>query len=624
MIRYLKLLGGLLTATALVACGGGGGSPGATPNNPGGGGTAKAVPATVEIFSSTPTLSSAANSTVTFTVVVKDANNQAIPDQTVTFSATSGNLTGALPAPSTGPAGQAITSVNLSPGADRSTRDITVTATAGGVSSSLVIPVVGTAISVSGDSSIIVGAQTTFTAKAVDSAGNPIPGVPLQISSALGNGLSSTTVTTNSQGAGTFVYTATRSGLDTLAVTALGVTSRATISVSSDEFRFVAPSTGTVIQIGVPQAVTVRFLSGGAPVAGATVNFSTTRGMVSPAVATTGADGQATTTVLSTSSGPANVVAQVAGAQVTLPVVFVATSPASVILQANPGAVPPNTAGSTTNQATLQAIVRDAAGNPVAGRTVNFTAVVDGSNGIISPGSSVTDANGIAISQFIPGALTTQNNGVVIQASVPGTGIVGNAVLTVSGQALFISIATGNLIGNLDDNVYEKEFSVYVTDVNGAPAANRVVNLSVWADSYGKGTLSPPAATGGAGSWSYSTTPTFCLNEDANRNGILDPGENDKVGDNANGKLEPGLPVAITPFVTTAANGFATFTLRYGENFANWVTTTITARTLVGGTESVKTQQYFLAASLPDMQGAAAPASQRSPFGVVQDCTDPN
>jgi hypothetical protein len=616
MIRYLKLLGGLLMATALVACGGGGGSPGATPNNPGGGGTAKAVPAAVDIFASTPTLSSAANSTVNFTVVVKDANNQAIPDQTVTFSATSGNLTGALPPPSTGAAGQAITSVSLSPGADRSTRDITVTARAGNVTSTIVIPVVGTTISVSGDSSIILGAQTTFTAKAVDSGGNPIPGATLQISSALGNGLSATSVTTNSQGAGTFVYTATRSGLDTISVTSLGVTSRATISVSSDEFRFVAPASGTTIGIGVPQAVTVRFLSGGVPVAGAAVTFSTTRGSVSPAVVTTGADGQASTTVLSTSSGPANVVAQVAGAQATLPVIFVATSPATLVLQANPGAVPPNATGSTANQSTLQATVRDAAGNPVSGRTVNFTAVVDGSNGIISPGTSVTDANGIAIAQFIPGALTTANNGVVIQATVLGTGVVGNATLTVSGQALFISIATGNVIGNLDVNTYEKEFAVYVTDVNGAPAANRVVTLSVWADNYWKGTLGQSED----GGWGYSSTPTFCLNEDGNRNGILDGGEDV----NNNGKLEPGLPVVVTPSVTTDSTGFATFKLRYGENYANWVSTTITARAVVGGTESVRTQTYFLFASAPDMAADNPPASVISPFGTATSCTNPN
>jgi len=616
MIRYLKLLGGLLMATALVACGGGGGSPGATPNNPGTGGTVKAVPAALEVFTSSATLSSAANSSVTFTVVVKDANNQAIPEQTVTFSATSGSLLGALPPPATGAAGQPVTGVTLSPGSDRSIRDIVVTVRAGGVSKDVTIPVVGTTLALSGDSSIILGGQTTYTVKASDSSGQPIVGATLQVTSSLANGLSASTLTTNSQGAATFVYSASKSGIDTVKVSGLGATASTTISVSSDEFRFVAPGSGSAIPIGTPQDVTIRFLSGGAPVVGATVNFSTTRGTVSVPSVVTGADGQATTTVSSTSSGPANIVAQVSGAQATLPVTFVATNPASLILQANPGAVAPNTAGSTANQSTLQAKVRDAAGNPVAGRIVNFTAVVDGSQGIISPGSSVTDASGVATAQFIPGGLTTAGNGVVIQASVPGTGVVGTANLTVSTQALFISIAEGNTIKNLDENTYEKPFSVYVTDVNGAPVTNRVVNLSVWVDEYGKGGLARFD-----GKWVYAGTPTFCVNEDTNRNGILDPGEDT----NTNGRLTPGLPVAIAPAaVTTDDKGFAEFSLQYGENYALWGDTTITARAVVGGTESVASHKYFLLMSAADATNEATPANVRSPFGVATVCTNPN
>jgi hypothetical protein len=620
MMRYLKLLGGLLFAAALTACGGGGGSPGATPNNPGGG-TTKAVPASLEVFTSSATLSSASNSSLTFTVVVKDSGNQAIPAQTVTFSASSGSLQGALPPPATGLAGQPVTGVSLQPGSDRSIRDITVTVRAGGVSKDVVIPVVGTTVSLAGDSSIILGGTTTFTARAVDSAGQPIPNAQLTLTSALGNGLSASTLTTNPQGAATFVYAASRSGLDTLTVSGLGVSSASFISVSSDEFRFVGPAAGTLIPIGVGQPVVVRFLSGGAPVAGATINFSTTRGTVNPPSVVTAADGTAATTVISSSSGPANIVAQAPGAQTTLPVTFVATSPATLILQANPGAVPPNLAGSTTNQSTLQAKVRDAAGNPVSGRIVNFTAIVDGSQGIISPGSSVTDASGVATAQFIPGGLTTAGNGVVIQASVPGTGVAGTANLTVSTQALFISIAEGNTITNLDENTYEKPFSVYVTDVNGAPAVNRVVTLSVWADEYGKGFL-----TFADDKWGYGGTPTWCLNEDANRNGILDAGEDGPANPqgNGNGKLEPGLPVVISPAtVTTDNTGFAQFKLQYGENFALWADTTITARAVVGGTESVATRKYFLLMSAADASNEATPANARSPFGTATQCTDP-
>ena len=55
------------------------------------------------------------------------ASNVAMRSQTVTFAASSGNIQGASPTPTTGEAGEAITKVSLSPGADRSNRVITVT-----------------------------------------------------------------------------------------------------------------------------------------------------------------------------------------------------------------------------------------------------------------------------------------------------------------------------------------------------------------------------------------------------------------------------------------------------------------------------------------------------------------
>jgi hypothetical protein len=319
--------------------------------------------------------------------------------------------------------------------------------------------------------------------------------------------------------------------------------------------------------------------------------------------------------VSSLTSGPATVLAQSGGAQATLAISFIATTPASVVLQANPGSIPPNTAGSTANSVSLQAIVRDAAGNPVAGRVVNFTAVADGSNGVITPGSGTTDANGTVVVQFIPGALTTASNGVVLSATVQGTSVTGTASLTVSGQALFISIGTGNEIENLNQTTYQKRFSVYVTDANGAPAANRIVNLAVFPDFYYKGFM-----TKGDDGW-VATRTAKCANEDINRNGILNPGEDT----NGDGLLTPGLPVVVSPAsVTTDATGFATFFLQYGENYAPWVDTTITARTTVGGTESVKTQLYTLLGAAEDFTGDNPPAGVINPFGSDASCTDPN
>lgn len=585
------------------------------------------VPASIEIFSSAPQVSSSQNSTVSFTVVVKDAQNRTMPTQTVTFSATSGDLAGALPARVTGPAGEPITGVTLSPGRDQSNRNIVLTATAGAIQQNATVAVTGSTVSVVGANSVLLGGTTSFTVTARDSAGTGIAGVPVAITSSLGNGLSPSSVVTDSSGTAQFNYLASKSGVDTLSASGLGTSVTKSVAISAEDFSFVSPAANASVAIGSSQPISVRLLSGGVPVAGRTVTFSTTRGTLSASTATTDANGQASTAVSSTTAGPASIGATAGTSQALLPVTFVANQPATLVLQANPGAVAPNQSGSTANQATIQATVRDASGNPVAGSVVNFTALSDLSNGTISPGSGVTDANGIVSVQFIPGALTTASNGVQIQAAVQGSGVSGTTFLTVSGQALFISIGRGVLLSQTTDPVYKKEFSVYVTDANGAAVPNKTVSLSVWPELYMKGfyTISaPPGST--TPIWLQGPAPAgitaTCANEDVNRNGILDSGEDV----NGNGKLDPGLPIVVTPSsVTTDSGGFATFYLQYGKNFATWLNTTITARATAAGTESVQTQGWIteaLAADISNIQ--VTPPFTTSPFGQASSCSNPN
>jgi hypothetical protein len=583
------------------------------------------VPASIEIFSSAPQVSSSPNSTVSFTVVVKDAQNRTMPTQTVTFSATSGDLAGALPARVTGSAGEPITGVTLSPGRDQSNRNIVLTATAGAIQQVATVAVTGTTISLGGANSVLLGGTTSFTVTARDSAGVGIAGAPVGITSRLGNGLSPSSVVTDASGSAQVNYLASKSGVDTLSASGLGASVTKSVAISAEDFAFLSPAANSSAAIGTSQPITVRLLSGGVPVAGRTVTFSTTRGTLTANSATTGADGQASTAVSSTTAGPASIVATAGTSQALLPLTFVANQPATLVLQASPGAVAPNQAGSTANQATLQATVRDVNGNPVAGSVVNFTALSDLSNGTISPGSGVTDANGMVSVQFIPGALATASNGVQIQAIVQGSGVSGTTFLTVSGQALFISIGRGALLGQTTDPVYKKEFSVYVTDANGAAVPNKTVTLSVWPDQYGKGIYAVGALPGSTALVWVQSVKAACPNEDVNRNGILDTTPpNEDV--NGNGKLDPGLPVVVTPSsVTTDSGGFATFFLQYGKNFATWLNTTITARATAGGTESIQTQTWTTEALATDISNAAVtPPFWLSPFGQASSCSDPN
>lgn len=620
MNRYFKALGTLFLAGVLAACGGGGGSAGNTgdpvdPTDP----TAPAV-AFIDVFTSATELQSASNSSISFTVLPKDANNQVIPNQAVTFSATSGNLSGALPAPTTGADGTPITGVTLSPGENRANRNITVTVAAGGVSQQVVIPVVGTNLGLSGDSFVVQGSTISYTVRATDSADSPIPGALLTVRSGNGNTVSPTNLTTNSQGVANFNFTGTQPGSDTITVSGLGTSASADISVSADEFKFLSPAANTNVDVNTNSTVRVQFLQGGVPVAGETINFSTTRGTITPAAVVTDANGRASATVRSSSAGPATIVAQTGSAQVTLQLNYVATAPSVLELQANPSAVAPNSGGSTNNQAALSAIVRDASGNPVANRVVSFTAVTDPSSGTISPATAMTDSSGTATTQFIPGASTTANNGVVIRATVQGTTVSGTTSLTVNTQALFIALSTGNVISNVEGSqtTYEKEFAVQVTDANGAAVANKAVTLAVVPQFYRKGDL-----TFDGSRWSYTNgTFTQCANEDTNRNGQLDAGEDF----NGNGTLQPGGPVSLSrATVTTDASGLATFTVQYGENYAEWIGVQIVAATTVGGTESSAAMNYLLLGAAPDYTNKnVAPAAVESPFGTATACSDPS
>ena len=579
-------------------------------------------PAFIDILPSSSTLSSAPSSEVTFVVTVKDAVNSAIPNQVVTFTATSGTLTGASPAPSTDASGK-ITTLSLSPGANSANRTITVTATAGSISKSINIPVVGTTVTVSGAGSALVGAPAlTYSVKALDSGGKAIGGASLTISSSAGNTVNPSTVTTDVSGSATFTYTPLAAGTDTLTVTGLGATATATVAISDQDFSFTLPASAAQMVVGASNAVQVCYKILGTvtpPTAG--VTFSTTRGTLGATVYPD-AQGCTSTTVSSTTAGPVTISAQMGTVRSSVTAAFIAVVPATIVLQANPGAVLPNAAGSTTNQSTLSATIRDANGNPVANQVVNFTAIQDGSNGSIVPGSGTTDSNGQTSVQFVPGALSTAANGVLVRATVQSNpALFSDANLTVSGNALFLSIGIASTLQALDEVTYKKQFSVYVTDANGAPAANRAVTLSVFPLAYGKGTLvwnasaEPPT-------WQYSaTSPTICANEDINRDGILNAGEDI----NLNGKLDPGLPVVISPStVTTDATGNATFFMSFGKNFAWWATTQITARASVGGTESSQFANYFLEMLTADAQSPSSPANQISPFGTATVCTNPN
>nr|WP_315208706.1 Ig-like domain-containing protein [uncultured Albidiferax sp.] len=619
MMRYLKVWALVLLALVMAACGGGG-----NPGSSSGGGTTPPVVSTVasiELLASAASLDSADSTKgVTITAFAKNTSNVGVAAQSVAFAATSGALTGVSTVSDSNGKATAV----LTTGADHSNRNITVTVTIGTVVKTIVIPVTGTTITITGSASMLVAASSSFTVALKDSGGTAIPNTTLTITSSLGNAISvaASPLTTNSAGVGSFSYTANNAGTDTLTVAGAGVSATYSVIISSTNFAFVTPLDGADINVGATgQVVSVRLLPA---VAGVTINFSSTRGEVSPPSAVTDASGLATTTAKSTTAGAANITAVAAttgSPQTRRAVNFVATEPFLIVLQTNVSAIAPNTAGSTANQVTLTATVKDRNNNAVKGSIVNFS-LVDTSGGTIANGTGVTNANGVVVDAYIPGATSTAANGVVLTATTAGTPPVAlisdDATVTVNAQALFITIGVGNEITNLDTSTYSKPFSVYVNDANGSAVANQQVILSAYPVAYAKGVLVFDTA---AGVWVMNSFVS-CDNEDVDRSGIYSVGKDT----NTDGALTPGSPGLIpTSSVTTSTSGSATFNLNYGEQFAPWVVFEIKARATVAGTESSKIFYYAAKGSADDFSSSTvAPAGRVSPFGTVLSCISPN
>lgn len=617
MFKHGRMVWGLPLVALLAGCIGGSG---------GGGGITRGVDgeeggvAEVAMIASSPQIGTTPVSETEITTIVKDASNRAVEGTSVTFSASSGLLV--VDQGSTDSSGLA--KATLSPGADAGNRDITVTAQAGGITSTYLVKAVGSTVGITGPSSVVFGSSATLSVSVKDSSGQGVPNVPVTLSSSNGNQIDGT-ATTNVNGVANVSYTGTQgsSGEDTVTATALGTSDTHTISVSADDFTVsVASSAG--INTCVP--VTVSWSTGGAPVAGTAVNFNATRGSLytnagcstAGTQVTTDAAGDATAYLRSPNAGPSTVTASGPGFVPTASAAteFLAVVPDSLVLQAS------RTKLNLNDSITLTATVRDAAYNLVKGATVQFAIAEDTTSGSLEADSGVTDALGRVSTTFSSTSQPSSLNGVRITAKVAGTGISEEVLLTVGDSALSVSLGMATKIEDPNDATYRYPGSVQVSDSAGNPVSGARVTLKLEAESYDKGFLGLDGFTSsvsGMNTFSVFVLNGFlsCDNEDANRNGILDAGEDI----NGDGVLQPGIPVTVTPLVTTDEFGNAAFDVVYPKDHAHWVQVKVIATVEVSGTESTNAIRFIPPMSIEDEQ---SPPGTTSPFGTGAACSDPN
>jgi hypothetical protein len=585
-----------------------------------------ATAATLTLITSTPTIQSGGTSSADITAIARNSSNQFVAGVAVTFTASSGGLT--VVQGTTDASG--VAKATLTAAGDPTNRRIVVTATSGAVSQTVNVDVTGTAVKITGPAVLQLSQTGSYIVNVANAAGAGIAGTQVTLASANGNTVSPATATTDASGNATLTVTVTKSGNDVLTASALGIAKQQPVTINSDAFAFTAPATNTEIALSpATGTVTLQWLqSGNPPAAGQTISLSSTRGTVTPASITT--DGVASTfsaTVSSANAGFATVRATAGASSAQLNVEFVAQTAASIDVQSSSFTIAP------AEQATITAVVRDPANNLVKNKTVNFS-LNDVSGGSLSLASAVTDSNGRAQTVYTAGAGTTANNGVAITATVQGTPSVTKSVqLTVARRQVFISIGTGNTITEPNAAQYQIDYIIQVTDSNGNGVKDVPLTVSMLSLRYLKGFR---AVVGTSWTTCYTTVPgtpstrspllcngdssTGCFDEDTNRNGVLDPGEDL----NGSGRIEAGNIATVTPNnVITDASGFALVSVFYPQEYAYYLWAAIEAKTSVQGTEFARQQTFLLPGAASDFRDpAVAPPGTTSPFGQSSVCSN--
>jgi hypothetical protein len=613
-MHKLKLILLAAAAAVLSACGGGSDDTLTTPP----GGPNAPVVSTLTLLTSSPQIPSDGTQPATITALVRDANNNVMPDVSVIFSSNSGSLVVAQPAATND---DGVLTAQLSTAGDQANRVITVSATAGNASSQVSVNVIGTTLTLTGPSSLPTGSSGAYAVKLVNAANDGINGASVTVTSSRANGISQTPLMTNAQGDASFTLTANNSGSDTVTVSALGIQSNLVVSVSSDAFTFTAPAQNAEIALGAAATITARWTQGGVAAANQNITFSTTRGTLSAPSALTNASGDASVTISANNAGPALITAtNSAGTTIQRSIEFVATTPTTLELQANPFTVP------TSDQSTLTAIVRDPNGNLVKNQVVTFS-LSDITGGFLSVGQSTTDSQGRASTTYNASTTTSAVNGVHVTATVPGSTATDTVDLTVARREVFIIIGSGNELFEPNTAQYRKEWIIQVTDAQGNGVNGVDVTVSVLSERYWDGIRIWDGVVWRTQRGSEALPTAGCPDEDINtRDGVLGPTEDL----NGNGRIEAGNILSVAPSggtgnrVTTNANGFALLDVFYPQEYAYWLEATLQATASVQGTEFAESTTFVPPGLVTDFNKEdTAPPGLASPFGTDGLCSTP-
>ena len=694
--RAARLLLGGAVALALVACGGGSGNNAGTPVvGPGGGASspssaASAVAADLVVVLSKTTMTNSLTDSVTATVTSIDANRVVIGNVPVSFTVDANAVV--TPAGTATDAKTGALIATITQGADTSVRPVKLTVTSGSISRTVSFSIVQNssptnpqandlALTLSATSIDKSGSKTIVaTATAVNDKRNALPGIPVQLEVADASAsivVPSTQTHANGQVAGTISIGRDRTNR-TITVTATSgtVVRTAAFEVTGTQFSRVTP-VPAVVPAGTAGIVQYTLAdSNSNPLDGVPIKVSG-NGIASQSGVTdlnggytfnyTAPSTPGTSLTINASAGGKDsvVTVTVPGGSTTVPV---AKAPTSTTLNLSSNVVAVNS-DKSNNQVAINAFFRDSGNAPIPNVRVLFGVTGDNQTGSIGSGNNtvLSDAAGSASTTYKPGAVSSPTNGVTILAcwkttDFAATDTVGNCVaaggqlltttLTIVANPVSISIGTDNSITVGPSGLtYVKKYAVLVVDSAGNPKPDVQITPSVDLGGYGKGywafNLGTKVWERAPDSGTLGSITATCPNEDLNRNGVIDGGEDV----NGNKQLDPrksDVSVALVGSIKTDANGVAVLQLEYPQNIGSWVKykITVTAAGVLsppayfpsGVPVALPSQPLMALASVSDYlytyawlpvrasdlgSQTPAPAFATSPYGISSNCTDP-
>ncbi|MHA3313776.1 inverse autotransporter adhesin Ilp, partial [Yersinia pseudotuberculosis] len=487
----------------------------------------------------------------------------------------------------------------------------------------------------------------------VDANGNSVPGVSVTFDAGNGAVLAQNPVVTDRNGYAE--NTLTNLAIGTTTVKATTVTDPVGQTVNThfvagavDTITLTVPVNGAVANgVNTNSVQAVVSDSGGNPVTGATVVFSSTNAtaQVTTVIGTTGVDGIATATLTNTVAGTSNVVATIGSITNNIDTAFVPGAVATITLT-----TPVNGAvADGANSNSVQAVVSDSEGNAVAGAAVVFSSAnataqittvigTTGADGI----ATATLTNTVAGTSNVVATIDTVNANIdtafvagavaAITLTTPVNGAVADGANSNSVQAV-VSDSEGNAVAGAAVVFSSANATAQITTVIGTTGADGIATATLTNTVAGTSNVVATIDTVNANidtTFVAGAVATITLSvpvNDATADGA-DTNQVDALVQDASGNAITGAAVVfssangatiLSSTVNTGADGIASTTLTHTQSGVSNVVATIDTVNANIDTTFVAGAVATITLSVPVNDATADGADTNQVDALVQD-----